>query len=279
MINFAIVKRWVIQAVTSELTLANQDVTTTGTVTGGDLVATDDLTVGDAATITGACTLTAQTAGRVLYSGTAGLVSSEAALAYNAGTDTLTVPNLTVGTSATVTALTATIGANGVTPISAPTGLCNWQPIAATSGTDTTPADGTQFVTSIWIPCNMTITNINYLIGSVGGTNVVYGVLYDSTGAVLRNTAITSGGATVGTAANIQTLALTSTYAAKGPGRFFVGISINGNTARLRTVPAHCQAGLFAGSVSQTHGTSPTVAAITPPSTFTADKAPLVFLS
>lgn len=170
---------------------------------------------------------------------------------------------------------TETIGASGSTPITAPTGVANWQNIAATSGTDTIPADGTQFVTSIWIPCNMTITGISYLIGSVGGTNKVYAALYDSTGALLGNSSVSGGGATVGTAANSQPLDLTSTYAAKGPGRFFVGVSMNGNTARLRSVPAFCSAGLFAGSISQTHGT---VAAITAPSTFTADKAPVVFL-
>lgn len=160
-----------------------------------------------------------------------------------------------------------------------PHGFANWQPVAATSGTDTTPADGTQFVTSIFLPVRKLITNINYLIGSVGGTNVVYGVLYDASGNVLANTSLTSGGATVGTAANVQTLALTATYLAPGPNIYYVGISINGTTARLRTVPAHTQSGIYAGSVSQTQGTSPTVAAITVPTTFTADKAPVVYLS
>lgn len=176
----------------------------------------------------------------------------------------------------TVTSTTAAPFVTGISPNSSPTGIANWQPVAATSGTDTTPADGTQFVTSIFVPVNKTITNVNYLIGSVGGTDKVYAVIYDSSGADVANTSLTGGGATVGTAANVQTLALTSTYAAVGPARYFVGISMNGNTARLRTVPAHTQSGLLAGSVSQTHGT---VADITAPSTFTADKAPVVFLN
>lgn len=166
--------------------------------------------------------------------------------------------------------------AGGLTLPVAAHGFANWQPVAATSGTDTTPANGTQFVTSIFLPVGKTITNINYLIGSVGGTDKVYGVLYDASGAVLANTSLTTGGATVGTSATVQTLALTSTYAATGPRLFYVGISMNGTTARLRTVPAQLSAGLYAGSVSQTHGT---VAAITAPATFTADKAPIVFLS
>lgn len=173
-------------------------------------------------------------------------------------------------------AVTATTFTAGIAPTSAPSGVGNWQPIAATSGTDTTPANGTQWVTSIYVPVNMTITNVTYLIGSVGGTDKVYAVLYDSSGAVLGNSSLSGGGATVGTAANTQTLALTSTVAVVGPRSFFVGISINGTTARLRTVPAFCSGGISANSVAQTHGT---VAAITAPSTFTADKAPIVFLS
>src|SRR5690606_7760259 len=118
-------------------------------------------------------------------------------------------------------------------------------------------------------------TGVSYLVGSVGGTDRAYAVLYDANGAVLANSTLASNGTVVGTAAQVQALAFTSTYACKGPAMYYVGISMNGNTARLRTVPAHCQAGLFAGSVSQTHAT---VAAITEPTTFTADKAPIVFL-
>jgi hypothetical protein len=150
----------------------------------------------------------------------------------------------------------------------------NVAPAAATTGTDGVPANGTQFVTGIRVENNMTLTNINYLIGSVGGTDKVYGVVYNSAGAVVIASSVSGGGATVGTAANIQTLAVT-TPTALTRGLYYVGISMNGNTARLRLVPAHCQAGIWAGSVSQTHGT---VAAITPPTTFTADKAPYVFL-
>lgn len=163
----------------------------------------------------------------------------------------------------------------GLTPGSSPTGVANWQPVAATSGTDTAGADGTQYVTSIFLPFNKTLTGATYLIGSVGGTDKAYVALYDSAGALLANSSVTTGGTTVGTAANVQALAFTSTYAAIGGRRYFVGVSINGTTAKLRTVPAHTQSGIFAGSVSQVHGT---VAAITPPTTFTADKAPVVFV-
>lgn len=189
-------------------------------------------------------------------------------------TDDLSVTDdATIGDALAVTGATTTTGGLAGSSVSA--GYNNIPVVSVTGGTDTAFANGTQFVTSIVVPFNKTVTNINYLVGSVGGTDKVYGVLYSSAGAVLANSSLTGGGATAGTAAQIQTLALTATYAAKGPATFFVGISANGNTAKIRTVPAHMQSGILAGSVSQTHGT---VAAITAPTTFTADKAPYVFL-
>ena len=156
-----------------------------------------------------------------------------------------------------------------------PHGFYNITYSSVVAGTDTAFADGTQFVTSIFIPVNKTITGVAYLVGSVGGTDKVYAVLYDADGAVLANSSLTGGGATVGTAAQIQTLDLTATYAAKGPALFYVGISANGGTAKLRTVPVYLGFGIYANSVSQTHGT---VAAITEPVTFTAGKAPYVYV-
>jgi len=163
----------------------------------------------------------------------------------------------------------------GIAQATAYSGAHNITPAAATTGTDTAFANGTQFVSSIFVPANKTLTGAGYLIGSVGGTDKVYAVLYSAAGAVLANSSVASGGATVGTAANVQTLAFTATYAAVGPALYYVGISANGNTAKIRTVPAHCQGSIWGNSVSQTHGT---VAAITPMTAFTADKAPYLFL-
>lgn len=165
---------------------------------------------------------------------------------------------------------------SGLAQTTAPHGFANWQPVAATSGTDTFGVNNTQYVTSLFVDVNKTVANISFLIGSVGGTDKVYAALYDATGALLANSSVSGGGATVGTAANIQTLAMTTAYAFKGPALCYVGVSINGGTAKLRTVPAHTQGGIFGGTVSQTHGT---VAAITAPTTFTADQAPVIFVS
>jgi hypothetical protein len=182
----------------------------------------------------------------------------------------------TSGAFSTTLAVTgATTVTGGIAQATAPHGFHNVAPATATSGTDTAFADGTQFVSSIWLPVNKTLTGVGYLIGSVGGTDKVYAVLYDADGAVLANSSLTGGGATVGTAAQTQTLAFTSTYAAVGPRMYYVGISANGATAKLRTVPAYTAVSLFAGSVAQVHGT---VAAITEPTTFTADKAPFCWV-
>ncbi len=195
------------------------------------------------------------------------------------GTDTshqnmaMNVETLAVSSTSTFTgAQTLTGGAASTT---ASHGFYNWQPVAATSGTDTAGADGTQYVTSIWLPVNKVITGVTYLIGSVGGTDKVYAVLYSAAGAVLANSAIATDGTLSGTAANTQTLAFLTPYTAVGPAMYYVGLSIKGTTAKLRTVPAFTSAGIYAGSVSQVHAT---VAAITVPATFTADKGPVCFL-
>ena len=156
-----------------------------------------------------------------------------------------------------------------------PHGFSNVQYSSVTAGTDTACATNTQFVTSVFLPCNKTITGVAYLVGSVGGTDKVYAALYDASGALCGNSTVGSGGVTVGTAAQVQTLALTSTYAAKGPAMFYVGISVNGATAKVRTVPVYQDFGIYGNTVSQAHGT---VAAIAAPSTFTANKAPYVFV-
>lgn len=191
------------------------------------------------------------------------------------GIDTAITTSGALSTTSTLAVTGASTLTGGIAQATAAHGFCNWPITTATSGTDVFFADGTQYVTSIFLPVNKTLTGVTYLVGSVGGTDKVYVVLYDADGAVLANSSLTTGGATVGTAAQLQAVAFTATYAAKGPRMYYVGISGNGNTAKLRTVPAYTGGGIHAGSVAQVHGT---VAAITEPVTFTADKAPVCFL-
>lgn len=152
-----------------------------------------------------------------------------------------------------------------------------WHPVAATSGTDTTPAEKKLFVTSIFLPVNKTIKGIGYLVGSVGGTNKVVAGLWDAKGELLAHSSETTEGATVGTAAEIQELALTAEYKAVGPAVYFVGVTMNGNTARLRTIPKNTAgSNVLSEEISIT--TKNTLAKITAPTAFTADKGPVAWV-
>lgn len=150
-----------------------------------------------------------------------------------------------------------------------------WSVIAATSGTDTACTNGTVYVGSIFVPLSCTVTGIQYLVGSVGGTDKVITSLYDSAGNLLANSA--TAGTTVGTTAQIQQVAFTSALSLAAPGLFWVGLTFNGTTAKFRSIPAYCQTGngVLGNGLSQTFGTP---AAITPPTTFTADKVPVASL-
>ena len=112
-----------------------------------------------------------------------------------------------------------------------------WQSIAATSGTDTACSDGTAYVGLVYVPMACTVTGIQYVVGSVGGTDKVIASLHDLAGAVLANSAV--AGATVGTAAQVQQVAFTATYAITAPHYYWLGVTFNGTTAKFRTVPAH----------------------------------------
>jgi hypothetical protein len=155
-----------------------------------------------------------------------------------------------------------------------PWNVRTWQPIAATSGTDTACTNGTAYVGAVFLPKNSVITGISYLIGSVGGTDKVVASLHSNTGALLANSAV--AGATVGTAETVQNVELIQPYEVKGPMTYFVGLTFNGTTAKFRTIPAQTQAGEIGNGVTQTFGTP---ASFTAPTTFTANKVPVAFLT
>lgn len=142
------------------------------------------------------------------------------------------------------------------------------QPILATAGTDSACTNGTVYLVELFNLVARRITGVYYQIGSVGGTDKVIGSLYDSAGTLLASTAV--AGTTVGTAANIQSVAFDSAIALPA-GRFFVGLTFNGTTAKFRTFPVPGSK-FIAGTDSQTFGTITTT--VTLPTTFTADKGP-----
>lgn len=188
---------------------------------------------------------------------------------------TFSFSNLNITSDNPTTLNVGTGGFAGASPIG--TLVENWGISAASGqGNNTALTSTSVFVTAIWVPTNMTITNISVQVGTTGGTDKWILALFNSAGTPVANTLL-SPGTTAGTANNTQTIALTAPYAAIGPAVYYVGLYSNGTTATVQTVPANVGAGLFCSSITgQTFGT---VAAITPPATFTANKAPLVWLS
>lgn len=150
----------------------------------------------------------------------------------------------------------------------------SWNPGVATNATSTTPSATVVYMTQIWVPHNETMTGIAILNAATVGTNKYVVALFDSTGAVVANSAL-AGVLTTG-ASVWQKVAFTGTYAATGPKTYWVGVYVNGTTDRFYSVPAFGAMGGLAGSVSaQTFGT---VAAVTLPTTFTADLGPVSYI-
>lgn len=169
--------------------------------------------------------------------------------------------------------------------------ICSNVPIGsialASMGTNTT--DIIQlWVTDIMVPYNRVVSNISMLSGGTATTDNWLAAIYDSYGVLIASTAL--AGQLVATANVWQTQAIALTYARgtttsaaatsvklSGPQQYYVAVQGNGTTAgMLQTVPAPyqiCAAAIAAG----TFGTIP--ATITPPITFTAAKAPFIFLS
>lgn len=176
---------------------------------------------------------------------------------------------LTVDGASTQTG--AIVPTAGVTPNSITTSFWTFgtYPLLATAGTDTACSNGDRYWAEVYIPDNVTLTGVQFMIGSVGGTDKVIVELHDTAGVLLATSAL--AGVTVGTAANVQAVPFTATYAAVGPARYFIVCQFNGTTAKFRT---HVVPGLsmIAGTVAGTFGTS---AAITPGTTYTASKGPI----
>jgi hypothetical protein len=147
-------------------------------------------------------------------------------------------------------------------------------PTAVATGTDTQPAAGTRYWVELDIPYNATLTGLSYLVGTVGGTDSVMVNLFDSAGALVATSKKTgvAHGNIVGTAAELQSVPFTATYAAVG-GKYFAAIQFNGTTARFRSylIPG---SKFVASSASGTYDTA--AASITPGTTWTVSKGPIL---
>lgn len=140
-----------------------------------------------------------------------------------------------------------------------------------TDGNDSTPSVTETYICEVNIPENVTITGIAFLNGTAVGTDKLVGILYNSSGVVVANTA-TAGTTATGTDA-YQKIDLTATYAAKGPATYYVGLQCNGTTYRFNS---HIL-GTF-GASKKTGETFGTATTITAPTTFTTALGPIASL-
>lgn len=147
-------------------------------------------------------------------------------------------------------------------------------PDSLTAGTDTTGVANQQWIGSLWLSHNMTLTGVSYLIGSVGGTDKAIVALYNAAGTtLLANSTTASSGTTVGSAGTTQSLAFTSPYAATA-GLYWVTVQTNGTTAKIRTQPL----GVSWNGVQAAGGAAPAATIGSLPTTFTAAYAPIAVM-
>lgn len=205
------------------------------------------------------------------------LLNNESLLGVNAA-GTGTVAMLKVNASDQVEAANAILPTGGVTPIAgSPNGIygANFVPTAATTGTSTQGVANKQWISPVWIPANMTITGLAFLIGTTGGTDKVITALYNNAGTLVANSSTSASGVTVGTAANMQSVDFTTPYSAVGPARYWASVQVSGTTAFLRTIPANVS---VANVGSKTNTSATPATSITAPTAFTADVGPIVAL-
>lgn len=127
--------------------------------------------------------------------------------------------------------------------------------VTTSDGNDSTPSTTETYITSMFVPCNMTITGVKVFNGSDVTGNIRIGLANAVTGAPIA-AALTATTAGSGTDA-YQTIAFAAPYAAVGPANYLVCVQYSSATARynthtLGTDPCIVQTGT-------TFGTMPTV--------------------
>lgn len=164
-----------------------------------------------------------------------------------------------------------TQASNGVSPQSIAIPLQQLAALVAFYGNtkDKTTVAGTRYYGSYDIGSGVQLTGISVLVGSTGGTDLWIAELHDSTGALVATS--TTSGTTAGTAAGWQQLAFTAPVYVDA-GTYFLTLQSNGTTAKPATYNTP-QSELLTGSAAGSFGTG---AAITPPTTYTANLAPVM---
>lgn len=137
---------------------------------------------------------------------------------------------------------------------------------------DKTMVSGTRYFSSINLGFPATLTGVQALVGTTGGTDSWIFELHGPTGLLLATTA--TAGTTAGTASTWQRIAFTATYNLTIPGTYYIAVQSNGNTAKLATLNSDVNPTLT-GSATGTFGTG---ASITVPTTYTANLGPMALV-
>lgn len=138
-------------------------------------------------------------------------------------------------------------------------------------GTDAAHVAGSVYVAELYLPEPMTATGVAILNGATPGTDLLIGALFSSTGAVVATSAL-AGTLSAGADA-FQALDFTAPVALSA-GRYFLGVQCEGTTATTRRIAANT----YQNAASVTAGVFGTIAAITAPTTITANAGPIGYL-
>lgn len=138
-------------------------------------------------------------------------------------------------------------------------------------GTDAAHVAGTVYVAELYLPEPMTATGVAILNGATDGTDLLIGALFSSEGAVLATSDVL--GVTSAGADGFQAHDFTAPVALSA-GRYLIGAQCDGTTATTRRVAASTYL-LATDAIAGSFGT---IAAITPPTTFSAGEGPIGYL-
>jgi hypothetical protein len=150
-------------------------------------------------------------------------------------------------------------------------GLSRWPVVYGATpevGNDTAYVSGSIFYATVAVNFDCTVTGVEVLNGTVAETNKLIGILYDRFGQVVANSK--TEGITASGAKTYQALEFTAP-ALVPAGKYFIGVQANGTTAKFYSL----KKGTTNIGCGSTTGTFGTVAAITPPTTFTENVAPI----
>jgi hypothetical protein len=144
----------------------------------------------------------------------------------------------------------------------------------STEGTDTAIVVTELYVAEVFIPANCTVTGAAVMWGSATNGNAKV-CLFDSTGARVAISASTDVSGYTADSYGSR-IAFSSTYAAKGPATYYLGVIADDNTNKVNThILGNFGAGKITGLV---YATEAGYASITPPTTFTTGLGPIATL-